>query len=109
MRNVHPVVQPVNADDTSTNKPSPVETVALKIGDDNEESKEEGDSSKPADAATDPAEGDGAIVTNDEPKPQTTGLEVADSLPTGPEQKALCDSCAVRALLWCGSTSASTF
>jgi hypothetical protein len=103
MRNVQPVVQPINAPDPSPINP---ETVTGHATDGDEELKEEDDLSKPADVAiqTDATEGD---KVTEEPQPQSPGPqpqpeisgEVADAPPTGPEQNALCDGCAVRALL----------
>ena len=115
MRNVQTVVQPVNTHHPSTINPEAVTPTDGHAADGDEESKEESDLSKPADVAiqTDAAEGD---KVTEEPQPQSPGPQpqpeipgpVADAPPTGPEQKALCDGCAVRALLWRYSAFTST-
>jgi len=101
MRDVRPVVQPSNAPDASTTKPDTTEKPAISDGhtaDDDGESRGENDSSKSADEVTAAAEGgsdsgDADKVTK-EPQPPATGEEVADGPLNGPEQNALCNSCA---------------
>ena len=101
MRDVWPAVQPTSAPDKSTAKLR--STVSTDGRTDDKQSKEDDDPLKPSEITTSTTEDEARSGGGDEPtedaKPQATGRPVADGRPFGPEHDAVCDACAVGALV----------